>query len=625
MLMPTEWKMSLKQFNKNVSTLKFVKRAQTPAYLKSTFTFLDNFFNCTGRGTSVGVEIFAGMVNFFSCMYILAAIPVFMKNAGYNADNALAIISLGCGLANIVSGCVSNLPIIISPPVPISIYFASTVAQSTMSVHQGNMAVFYSGISFLIMAVVAPIGRFMARVIPEYIQLSTTIGIGLFTVLYGFVDLGLVVQGKYTLLALGTIDSQVVIGISAVIIMAWGIIVKSKISLLSGLVWGTVLWWSSQRLWPNVWTSVPIFKADEVTSANDSQVISLVFELFILDLITCFGMCIALCKLGDILTKEGMVPNGRYLSIVVGLTNIFSGIMFGPPFVVSPESAAGIRAGAKTGLSTVVAGIMFLFTLFFGPFFSSIPPAGTSPILVMTGLLLVKNVQNIDFLSKYAVPAYMCMTLIPFTNSIFAGIGVGMVCYLVISIVTGQFVIDSKVFLNYYFPDCFHLDAEEKELLASGSSEGDPTDSNGDPLRAGLDSKEVKFKEPDVEDDGGAPVTSNPLNLDSSISGGGNNNVLGNSGFSSLGFNSSSHSDINTSSHHSMAGAGAGAGVGASAHGAGGGLGTSTHSTIATRARRGSSISEVRQFARRQSISMVVGLGDSEIGGEGTGTGLMLA
>jgi AGZA family xanthine/uracil permease-like MFS transporter len=456
-LLPVEWKNKLKDFNRDLSTLTFIKKTETPAFLKSTSVFLDNFFNCTGRGSSVGVEIFAGIINFLSCMYILAALPNFMAAAGYNSDSSLAVISLACGMGNILSGIVSNLPIIISPPVPISIYFTSSIQQYGLSVHQGNMVVVYSGIFFLIMAVLAPFGRFMARVIPDYIQLGTTIGIGLFTVLYGFIDLGLVKPGRYTLLELGSIDSEVIVGISAIIITAWGIITKSKISLLAGLAWGTVIWWTSQNMWPAVWTSVPLFHADNLSSASDPYEVMLIFELFILDLITCFGMCTALCKLGDLLTKEGMVPNGRFLSVVVGITNIFSGVLNGPPIVVSPESAAGIRAGAKTGLSTVVAGILFLFTLFFGPFFSSIPAAGTSPILVMTGLLLVKNVQNVDFMSRYAVPAYMCLTLIPFTNSIFAGIGVGMACYLIISIVTGQFVVDGRIFLNYYFPEWIPL------------------------------------------------------------------------------------------------------------------------------------------------------------------------
>jgi AGZA family xanthine/uracil permease-like MFS transporter len=326
------------------------------------------------------------------------------------------------------------------------------------------------------MAMVAPIGRFFAKTIPQVIQLSTTIGIGLFVVLYGFYDLGIVKQGKYTLLEIGNIDAQVIIGISAIIVTAWGIIVKSKISLLAGLVWGTFLWWTSQRLWPDVWTSVPSLEHDKISSIHDSSSITLIFEMFILNLITCFGLCTALCQLGEILTPQGHVPNGRFLSLIVGLINIFSGIMYGPPFVVSPESSAGIRAGGKTGLSTVVAGIMFLFTLFFGPFFSAIPPAGTAPILVMSGLMLVRNVQSVDFLSKFAVPAYMCIVLIPFTNSIFAGIGVGMACWIAISIVSGQFVGDSKTFYKYYFPDPEVDDDDAGDTRNMASSKGENSD-----------------------------------------------------------------------------------------------------------------------------------------------------
>jgi AGZA family xanthine/uracil permease-like MFS transporter len=505
-LLPAAWKDRIKNFNKDFSYLRFMKRLETPEFLKSTSRFLDNYFNVSGRGSSVGVEIVAGLVNFFSSMYILGAIPVFMAAAGYNADTALAAISLGCGIANILSGIISNLPIIIAPPVPVSIYFTSTIHQASMSVHKSNMVVVYSGVAFLIMALIAPIGRFFANIIPEVIQLSTTIGIGLFVVLYGFQDLGIVQQGRYTLLELGNIDAQVAIGISAIIVTAWGIIVKSKISLLTGLVWGTFLWWTSQDLWPQVWTSMPKLRYDEITQVNETSGIILILELFVLNLITCFGLCTALCQLGEILTPQGMVPKGRYLSIIVGLVNIFSGVMHGPPFVVSPESAAGIRAGGKTGLSTVVAGIMFMFTLFFGPFFSAIPPAGTAPILVMSGLMLVKNVQNVDFLSKFAVAAYMCIVLIPFTNSIFAGIGVGMTCWLAISFASGQFIGDSKKFYKYYIPVPVDGDAE-----ADGD---DANDSAGNPNRTRANSKSENSDSPFMVQMGdGDQATTNPIAL----------------------------------------------------------------------------------------------------------------
>ena len=472
LLIPTTWRDSIKRTNKSIATLSFIKSAETPDILKPLFEFLNNFFGCSLRGSSVGVEIASGIINFFSCAFLLAVIPSVMARNGYNADNTTAIVAILCGVGNIVSGLVSNLPIIIGPPTPITIYYISASLQAGLSMHQGNLVIFYFGIFFLIMGVVAPIGRFCARIIPDAIAVALTVGVGLISTLSGIALLGIVKQGKYTLLDLGDLDAQSYIGVSAIILTAWAVLIRSKVSNLAGLCWGTFIWWTSQNLWPSVWTSVPTLMVDKITSTDSSSVVILVFELFFLCLLTCFGLCKSLCQLGDLMTKEGMVPNGRFLTITVAIMNILSGVYYGPPIVVIADSGAGIRSGARTGLSSVIAGILFLFAVFFGPLFSAIPPAGYSPVLIMTGILQFKNVQSLDFYSKFAVPAFLTLTLIPFTNSIVAGLGIGITTYLVMSLLTGQFRKDGKIFLNYYFPDYVALE--------DSSPNSSPTSSNAD-------------------------------------------------------------------------------------------------------------------------------------------------
>ena len=508
-VIPSGWRDSIKRFNKSLSTLSFVKKATTPEVLKPLFSQLDEYFECTERGSSVGVEVVSGFINFFSCSFILAVIPEIMSNANYDSNSTNSIVSLACGLGSIVSGIVSNLPIVISPLTPVTIYFSTVMQQSSLSTQQGNMVVVYFGVFFLIMGVVAPIGRFCARIMPDYIQLGTTVGIGLFTVIDSFSLLGLVKRGQFTLLELGTINAQVVIGISAIVIIAWGISAQSKISQISGLVWGTFIWWSSQNLWPKVWTAIPSLTGTTFSSCNDSQAIILIFELFILNLISVFGMCRSLCQLGHLITKDGMVPKGRYLTITVAIMNIFSGSLYGPPIAISAESAAGIKAGARTGLSSVVAGILFCFAVFFGPFFSSIPPAGTSPILFMAGMLLFMNVKYIDLTSRFAVPAYITLTFIPFTNSIIAGLGFGVSSYLILSVITGQFVKDSKLFVNYYLPDTF--DVTEKVNVRD--------DGHHDEVVSTQDSATMSSSDTETGHDGGSavPMTSTSSTSQTSI------------------------------------------------------------------------------------------------------------
>jgi AGZA family xanthine/uracil permease-like MFS transporter len=463
-------------FNKNVSTLAFIKTADTPEFLKSLFSFLDRHFLCSERGSSVGVELMCGVVSFASCMFLLAVIPHIMAAGGYDISRSSAVVSLVMGVGNIVSGVVSNLPIILGPSTPVSAYFVSSIQAGRLSVHQANMIVVYLGIAFVILGVVNPVGRFFARTIPEYIQVSTSIGIGLISTLTGFSQLGLVKQGRYSALELGTLDAQSIIGVSTILVIAISTIMNSKIAHIRGLVWGTIVWWASQNTWPEQWTTVPFLQADRWTTANNPAQISLVFEMFFLLLLSVFGLCKSLCTLSGIMTKEGMVPNGRYLTQTVAVMNILSGSLGGLPISVIADSAAGVRAGSKTGLSSVVAGILFILAIFFGPLYAAIPPTGYSPILIMTGIVQFKNIQSLDFNSRFAVPAFMCFTLIPFTNSIFAGLGIGMTCYVLLSLLTGQFLIDGKEILAYYFPATF----DSKNTTSGSDNSGNDGTSEAD-------------------------------------------------------------------------------------------------------------------------------------------------
>lgn len=415
--------------------------------------YLDDYFECTRAGSTVETEIFAGIINFFSCMYIIAVLPPSFARAGYDSLAVACAISLMCGIGSIACGLVTNTPLIVAPSAAVSIYFASNLQQNGLSTTQGNMAVTYAGMTFLLLGVIGPLGRFITKMIPKYIQIATTIGIGLLTVLSAFVEIRLVVQGKYTLVAVGKITDEIIIAFSGLILIWIGNYYHSKVSYLIGLAWGTFLWWTSQDLWPTLWAEVPTIKAVDFHDISDSaNTIALVFQIVILLILTLFGLAKALCDLALITPPDDSIPKGRYIVVIVGACNILSGLISGPPIILSPETASGIKAGAKTGLSAIVCGSFFLLSVFFAPVFKSIPPAATSPILIMVGLILFQNIKKIDFSNLYGIPAFVCMTLIPFSDSIIAGLGFGFVTYIIISIITGDIKRLFQDFVEYYFP-----------------------------------------------------------------------------------------------------------------------------------------------------------------------------
>jgi AGZA family xanthine/uracil permease-like MFS transporter len=384
-------------------------------------------------------------------MYVLAVVPQQMGKVGYDTTTSAAVISFVTGIGSILCGIFTNTPLIVSPATAVSIYFVTNIEQYSLSLHSANLIVMYGGIFIVCLGIIGPLSRLISKVIPNYIQIGTTIGIGLLTALSGYTEIDLVVPGRYTLLTVGTIDSQICIAISGIILIALGIYYHSRFAYLIGLVWGTFLWWSSQNAWPSSIASIPDFSGDFFGPFHDSNGILVTFEMIFLIILTLFGLAKALCELAYITTTFEAIPKGRLLLVIIGLANIGSGFIFGPPIILSPECASGIKAGARTGLSSVVAGIIFLLSIFFAPLFTAIPSAATSPVLIMIGMILFQNVKYIDFSSKYGIAAFITLTLIPFTDSIMGGLGFGYATFFIISFLNGDVKENVEKFFSFYF------------------------------------------------------------------------------------------------------------------------------------------------------------------------------
>jgi xanthine/uracil/vitamin C permease (AzgA family) len=188
-----------------------------------------------------------------------------------------------------------------------------------------------------------------------------------------------------------------------------------------------------------------------IGNLNSDRMILHIFNLFFLYVLTLNGLARALSDLGNLTKPSGAIPRGNFLFIVAGLTTMLSGYMSGPPILISPETGAGIKAGAKTGLSTLVCGLLFGIAAFFSPIFGAVPAAGTAPLLIMIGVMMFANCKRIDWTDyKNAVPAYCVLFFIPFTYSILRGVAFGYAIYIVISFYTGEYIENFQNFIAYY-------------------------------------------------------------------------------------------------------------------------------------------------------------------------------
>ena len=290
--------------------------------------------------------------------------------------------------------------------------------------------------------------------IPDSIQAAISVGIGLITALAGATEINLVVRGKYTILDMGELTTEVVVAISALIIVAVLLHYHVKGAFCIGLFVGTFVWWIISGEWPEGIVAQPHTLNDKGDLAN-SRIVLLIFNLFFLYVLTLNGLARSLSDLGHLTKPSGAIPRGNFLFIVCGLTTMLSGYLSGPPILISPETAAGIKAGAKTGLSTLVCGLLFGVATYFSPIFNAVPPAGTAPLLIMVGVMMFGNAKRIDWMDyKLSVPAYCVLFFIPFTYSILRGVAFGYAIYVVISFYTGDYIENFQNFIAYYSDPC---------------------------------------------------------------------------------------------------------------------------------------------------------------------------
>ena len=402
---------------------------------------LDKNFEVTERKTTVNSEITCGFIHFFSCLYVLPVVPSQMTIAGYNKNSSIVAISFSCCLGCILASYLTNLPFVISPPTAVSIYLSSALSIRGIYDHsEGDTAVMLSGFALLLIGLIKPLIKFIKHLIPDCIQASTAVGIGLITAFAGAIEIKLVVRGTLTILSMGQISAEIIIATISLIVSSVALYYHIKGSFIIGLIFGTIAWWVYTDEWPSQLIGLPEFdyKPTYKNSLN-LEICSLLFSLVFLYILTVSGLARSLSDQAGLTLQTGSVPRGNWIYILCGITTIISGYLSGPPILISPESAAGIKAGAKTGLSTLVCGILFGISVFFSPLFARVPPAGTSPLLFLVGMLLFQNVSRINWKEvNESVPAFIVLFFVPFTYSLTSGIVFGYILYITINLFTGN-------------------------------------------------------------------------------------------------------------------------------------------------------------------------------------------
>ncbi|MER2001635.1 MAG: NCS2 family permease [Carnobacterium inhibens] len=400
-----------------------------------------NYFKLKEKQTNVKQEMIAGATSFFALSYIIIVNPLILAEAGIPAELSVFGTILVSAIGSILMGLWGNAPLVLTPGMGVNAFFTYTIVGSMGLTWQQALAVVFVSSLIFIGVGYTSISKMLVDAIPDSLKHGITAGIGLFLVVIGLENGGILVDGgANSFIALGDLSQPIVliavIGIflSGVLYLRnvpgsffIGIAVITIISLITGI----------HEVGDSSFSLSNLTEFPAIVGAFDFSVlfsIPFILAVFSLTMILIFE---------SIGLFEGMLEDKtRFTSAfrVSGIMTLVSSLFGTSPTIPAAESASGIKAGGKTGLTAVTAGVLFLLSLVFTPLLSYIPNAALSPVIVITGAIMMENLKHIPFddFSEW-FPAFLIIVMIPLTSSIVDGLAFGFVAYPIFKLAKGEF------------------------------------------------------------------------------------------------------------------------------------------------------------------------------------------
>ena len=432
---------------------------------------LDKIFHLKENHTDVKTEVMAGITTFMTMAYILAVNPNILSASGMDRGAVFTATALSAFIATCLMALLSNYPFVLAPGMGLNAYFTYTVVLGMgYTWQQALAAVFAEGIIFILLSL-TNVREAIFNSIPMNLKHAVSVGIGLFIAFIGLQNAKIVVGNDSTLVSIfsfkssvaeGTFSSQGITVLLALIGVLVTAILLAK-NVKGGILWGILITWilgiicqlthlyvpnadlGYYSLLPDfsngisVPSMMPTFMNMDFSIVFSLDFVVIMFAFLFVDMFDTLGTLIGVASKADMLDKDGKLPKikGALLSDAVG-TSV--GAVCGTSTVTTfVESASGVAEGGRTGLTSLVAGVLFALSLLLSPIFLAIPSFATAPALIVVGYLMLTSVTKIDFNDMTeAIPCFIAIIAMPFMYSISEGISMGVISYVVINVITGK-------------------------------------------------------------------------------------------------------------------------------------------------------------------------------------------
>lgn len=403
---------------------------------------LETFFHFSDYGTNGKREILAGVVGYFTIVYILIVNSLILSEAGIPINGAVIATILLSALSCVMIGLWANVPILLVPGMGVNALFAYTMVQGMgLSWQSALGAVFISGVIFVIIAF-TKYSKIISDSIPSSIKEAISVGLGLFLMLIGLEKGGIITRGSSSIVALGDLSDPAVFATVLTFLLAITLFIKNvpgnfMITILAGSLiaycFGTVQLTEIHFSGINTASYGDLFFSLSFLEANRIEFWISVFAMTMVLVFENIGLVHG--HVDSINRQDAYKKSLQATSVSV----LLSGLFGSSPTVATVETAAGIASGGRTGLTSVVTGVLFILSLLFIPVIKVIPDSAIAPILIIIGILMLGNIKKLNFSDlTESIPAIMIITIIPFTYSIADGMAFGFILYPFLKLVTGK-------------------------------------------------------------------------------------------------------------------------------------------------------------------------------------------
>lgn len=432
---------------------------------------LEKIFRLNEHETSVKTEIIAGFTTFMTMAYILAVNPNILAAAGMDANAVLTATALASFVGTLLMALLANYPFALAPGMGLNAYFAYTVV-----IQRGNpwelalFAVFAEGVIFIILSLVN-VREAIFNAIPTTLKAAVSVGIGIFVAFIGLQDAKLIVANDSTLVTYQAFKGETFrsAGVGAILALI-GILVTAVLlakNIKGGILAGILVTWilgilcefagvyvpdpkaGMHSVIPDAFLSLDfssfqktfgaVFTKTDFRSINIGDLMVIIFSLLFVDLFDTLGTLIGVSSKADMLDQNGKLERIRP-ALLSDAVATCAGAIFGTSTTTTyVESASGVAAGGRTGLTALTTGILFLLSILFSPIFLSIPSFAIAPALIIVGFYMMGSVAKIDFEDMAdAIPAFLCIIAMPLAYSISEGIAIGVISWTLINLIIGK-------------------------------------------------------------------------------------------------------------------------------------------------------------------------------------------